>query len=327
MLSLLPWIGLFCLGYLIIFFSADVFLDNLKELCTMYKVSPFIIGLLVLGIDPEESIASIVAAMNGLPHIAVGNVIGNSIIALTLCFALPAFFYKIEIESVPQFYFNLIYTCMIFILFGFLIYLGLFIFGILALFLYVIYVFRNFSHFAKKEITQIIVKNNPEEIQEKTESIGRIRKLEKVSLVVVSFIFIFLGGELLIFATQELMIITKIPESFFGFVIIAFVTNVEELTLVFKSIKKQTVEIGFGGMIGKLIWNLTLTFGVSGIISMNINFAWILIWNWIILLIIVIYFNFISKKKLINFKDGIILMVLFSTFIGINLFTIGLFYR
>ena len=96
---------------------------------------------------------------------------------------------------------------------------------------------------------------------------------------------------------------------------------------MFKSIKKKTVEIGFGGMIGKLIWNLTLTFGVSGIIIMNIDFAWILIWNWIILLIIVIYFNIISKKKLITFKDGIILMVLFFTFIGINLFTIGLFFR
>lgn len=105
MWNLIIWIGIFILGYLIIFFSADIFLDNLKELCIMYNVSPFIVGLLILGIDPEETIASIVAAANGLPYIAVGNVIGNSIIALSLCFALPAFLYKIEVESVPQFYF------------------------------------------------------------------------------------------------------------------------------------------------------------------------------------------------------------------------------
>ena len=144
-------------------------------------------------------------------------------------------------------------------------------------------------------------------------------------LVIISFIFIFIGGVLLIIATVELIAITQIPEAFFGFVIIAFVTNVEELTLVFKSIKKQAIEIGLGGMIGKLIWNLTITLGISGIIAMNIVFTWILIWNWLILFGIIIYFNLISKKKFISSKDGIILMLFFITFIIINLLTFGLF--
>ena len=322
MLILIIWIGLFALGYLIIFFAADVFLDNLKELCVMYNVSPFIIGLLILGIDPEESIASIVAAINGLSYIAVGNVIGNSIIALSLCFALPAFFYKIEIESIPQFYFILIYTCMMFILLGFLIYMGLFIFGMLALILYGIYVFRNIRHFSKKGITHIVIQSDSEKIKEGKDKNKKSGKLKKAVLVLISFIFIFIGGELLIFATEELIFITKIPETFFGLVIIAFVTNVEELTLVFKSIKKQSIEIGLGGMIGKLIWNLTLTFGISAIIAMNIKFAWILIWNWLILLFIIIYFNIISKKKQISLKDGIILMIFFIAFLIVNLLTI-----
>ena len=84
----------------------------------------------------------------------------------------------------------------------------------------------------------------------------------------------------------------------------------------------KTVEIGFGGMIGKLIWNLTLTFGISAIIAMNIKFAWILIWNWLILLFIIIYFNIISKKKQISLKDGIILMIFFIAFLIVNLLTI-----
>ncbi|MFX0072366.1 MAG: hypothetical protein ACFFAO_14875, partial [Candidatus Hermodarchaeota archaeon] len=94
------WIGLFIGGFLIIFFAADIFIDKLKDICVMYNVSPFIIGLLVLGIDPEESIASVIAAINNRPYIAVGNVIGNSIFSLTLCFALPALFYRIEFDKV-----------------------------------------------------------------------------------------------------------------------------------------------------------------------------------------------------------------------------------
>ena len=90
---------LFFIGYLVIYFAADIFLDNLKALSILYGISPFVIGALLIGIDLEESIASIFAAMNGLSKIAIGNVIGNSIIALTISFAIPTFFYKIEFNS------------------------------------------------------------------------------------------------------------------------------------------------------------------------------------------------------------------------------------
>jgi len=73
--------------------------------------------------------------------------------------------------------------------------------------------------------------------------------------------------------------------------------------LILKSIKKKAVDIGFGGMVGKLIWNLTITFGISGIIMTNIPFKLILIWNWIILLLIIVYFNFSSKREKLTKKD------------------------
>jgi Ca2+/Na+ antiporter len=88
MWDLIFWISLFIGGYIIIYFAADLFLDNLKIICLIYNLSPLIIGMLILGIDPEESIASIISALNGLPYISMGNIIGNSIIALTLPFSI-----------------------------------------------------------------------------------------------------------------------------------------------------------------------------------------------------------------------------------------------
>ena len=143
MLNLLLFILLFIIGYFVIFFAADLFLDNLKEICLIYGLSPFIIGSLVLGIDPEESIASIIAAINGLPYIAIGNVIGNSIIALTISFAIPAFFYKINFKSAHQFYFILLYSCMIFIAIGFLVKYGFIVVGIIVIITYFIYLNMN----------------------------------------------------------------------------------------------------------------------------------------------------------------------------------------
>ena len=63
------WILLFIGAFFLIFFSVDVFLDNLKDLCTVYRLSPFVIGALVLGIgiDLEEFATSTIASANGLP--------------------------------------------------------------------------------------------------------------------------------------------------------------------------------------------------------------------------------------------------------------------
>ncbi len=321
MLDLLSWIGLFTAGYLLIYFAADIFIENLKEICTIYKVSPFIIGLVVLGIDPEESIASIVAALNGLPYIAVGNVIGNSIFSLTLCFALPAFFHEIDTKSISQGYFLIIYSCMVIILTSFFFFQGLFYCGLIAVAIYFIYLFRNIKH-AKKEVSLEVVYLEGGGKEEVMEEMEKSLKIRKIIMVITSFSLIFLGGELLVFSAEQLIHLTGIPEAFFGFIIIAFVTNVEELTLVFKSIKKKSIEIGLGGMIGKVIWNLSFTFGISAIIAINIEFDWILVWNWLILLAAIVYFNIISIKKTLDKRDGIVLISLLTIFITINLLAI-----
>ncbi|MHA1360117.1 MAG: sodium:calcium antiporter, partial [Candidatus Helarchaeota archaeon] len=266
---LIFWILLFIGGYLIIFYAADVFIDNLKDLSVIYAISAFITGMLILGIDMEEMTASIVAAANSLPYIAVGNVIGNSVIALTLCFSLPALFYKFEFRRIPQFYFWIIYTSLIIIVIGFFIHLGLLITGCITLILFFVYLLRNFRHFRQTEAIELESEEFEEDGEETNGEEGKSKR-KTILLIIISFLFILAGGELLIYSAGEIIGLTGLSESLFGFVIIAFVTNVEELTLIVKSIKRHSVEIGLGGMVGKIIWNMTFTFGISAIISIQI---------------------------------------------------------
>ncbi len=320
MIEFLTWIILFIIGYVLIFLAADLFIDNLKDICIIYKVSPFIIGLLVLGIDPEESIASIVAALNGLPYIAIGNVIGNSIISLTLCFALPALFYKIDLKSVSQFYFSILYSCMVAIVLAFFFSFGLFIFGIIAIIIYIIFLSISIKSLTKEGSIDIIeVDDIIKDITEDAEELQESMKKRKILLVCISLSIIILGGEMLIISAENLIELTGLPEPIFGFIIIALVTNVEEITLVVKSIKKQSIEIGLGAMVGKVIWNLSLTFGISGIITMNIDYANILLLNWLILLVLIALFNFLSKRKTLDWRIGIFLMITFVVFIILNI--------
>ncbi len=316
------WIIGFIAGYLLIYFSADVFLDNLKELSLKYKISPFILGSIILGIDPEESIASIISSINGLPYVAIGNVIGNSIIAITLCFALPVFFYKIKLKSIKQFYFYLIYIALGGILVGFVFDIPIFYSGIITISVYLINLFYNYRKSRIKgnsiDFDQEFFGAEMEKEDEENEQNKSVKRM--VFYVIISFLIIILGGELLIYSTNQLIILTGIGESIFGFIIIAFMTNVEELTLIIKGIKRGRVglEIGVGGMIGKIIWNLTLTYGISVIIIYQIESNIILLLNWLILVITMLIFNLLVRKRTLYWKEGILLMTVFTIFIILN---------
>jgi cation:H+ antiporter len=317
MWEIILWILLFIGAYFLIFFSVDVFLDNLKELCLAYGLSAFIIGALVvgIGIDLEEFATSTIASVNGLPYLALGNVIGNSIIALTLCFALPAILYKFKFNPVPSFYFLIIYASFFMIVLGFFLPFGLLIAGIITLGLYSIYFIRNLRHFHEMDLEESnVIEEKGLEQEEKKEKTKR----RMILLVIIGLLIIILAGELLVLSAEEIIKLTGLSESFFGFVIIAFVNNVEELTLITKAIKKHAVEVGLGGMLGKLIVNLTLVFGVSGIILINIVLIPSLIWNSVILLLILLIINLIVRKGSMNRKDGIILAIIFVTFLVFN---------
>ena len=313
MLNLIVWLTLFIGSYVVIYFAADLFLDNLKDLCNIYNLSPFIIGMLILGIDPEESIASIIAAINGLPYISFGNVVGNSIIAMTLPFSLTVLIYTMKFRSISKFFFVVIYILLINLLFSFIFSGGMFVSGFIAIGMYIIYVWRNLKHRTQEKIG-----DNLEIAEQKLIGLESSSKMKKIILTSLGLVFIFIGGELLILSADQIIDIVQIPEVFFGFIIIAFVTNVEELTLILKSVKKKAVEIGFGGIIGKLIWNLTISIGISGIFIKNLPFKFILLWNWLILVIITIFLNFSSKKEQFLKRDGLILMGFFVFFIVIN---------
>jgi cation:H+ antiporter len=322
MWELLIWISLFIISYIVIYFAADLFLDNLKLLCIIYNLSPLIIGMLILGIDPEESIASIISALNGLPYISMGNIIGNSIIAMTLPFAIALMVKPIQVHSIALFYVIFIFILLILVLLGLILDVFFLFSGILALLSYGIYLTWNLKHYSKKEQTLESfafprVKNefelrNPHEVV----------KYKKVLLIVAGFVFIFLGGELLIFSADKILEIIQISEVFFGFIIIGFVTNVEELTLVVKSIKKEATELGIGGMIGKVIWNLSFTYGISSIIIMNIAFNVILIVNLFILSLIFILYIFFLRSELLKRSHGIVLLLVFLLFLSYNFYVI-----
>ena len=313
-------IVVFIVCLVVIFFAADFVLDGIEELGEIWKVPTIILAYILIGIDLEETVASWSAALNGLPHIAVGNVIGNTIISICFCFALPAIFFEISFQKIRK------WIMLSLPIFGLWIILYLIfpqlriVFGILAIFSYVGFVVINIV--SKDPLKATEFEENEEEGENKVSEAERKYLKKKIwkpiLLFVIGIVALYFASEWLINSTHDILNAVNIDEGVFGLIIIAAGTNVEEYMLLFKSIKRKTPEIGLGGLIGKIIWNNGITFGVSlllmsapSAIPLSILINGILFVGVILPTLIIISLNY---KKL-NWKSSIPLLTLLCAYI------------
>merc|ERR1719228_439481 len=115
-------IFLFTVGFALLYYSSDGLLKCLQWISCRFQVHPVIIGILILGMNPQITILSTTAAFHHLPYLSMGSIIGNAIISLTLSLALPLLLFredpylklmtenlqKNDTLNVPSFYFNIL---------------------------------------------------------------------------------------------------------------------------------------------------------------------------------------------------------------------------
>ncbi|WP_287583796.1 hypothetical protein [Candidatus Borrarchaeum sp.] len=328
-MNLLAFVFLFIGAYVVVYFGADVFIDGLKDFSEKHHLSPLIIGLLILGVDPEESVASIFASIEGLQHVAIGNVIGNTIIAITIAFGLPALFFSLDFERIPRFYPLLLCLLTTTVILGVYLPKGLLIFGSVNLALFGWYLLRNIRAYKVRHITEIIIsddddgdENNNQSDEDEAHQETKELKEDSDAIIIgkslLGFILIIIGGFFLIFATENIIIITGLTESLFGFLIIAWTTNAEELFLIVSAIRKHNQELGIGAEIGKVVWNLGVTFGISGIILQDLTPTPIYPINLAILVIVILMFTGISIKNKLSRRMGILFLLILVVFVIVN---------
>lgn len=302
-LPFLIWILLFLISYAFIYYFADYLIDLIEDLSDGFSISPVILGILVLGIDLEESIVSLFAARESLPYLSIGNLIGNSIFGIVIAFAIPPLLYKIKkFDQMPKFYYISLILAIISMLLSTISPQYLLYFAIFNLLIFIFYV-----------IGSVKIQREYHSIKDES-SHGAETGIRLFAKVVMVILIIFFAGQLLVTSSVQILIMSNLSESFFGLIITALITNVEEFWLMVKSIQKGKVEIGISAQIGKLLWNSTLIFGISGVILSSFVVSSIMIISSVFLAVItaILIFNLLrnnlSKR---NSKIYLFIMVLY----------------
>lgn len=353
---LLPQVFLFIGAIIILNVGADRVLDGLKATCERHVLSPAVVTLLVLGMDLEETGASLAGALAGYPHVAVGNVLGNTILAITITLGLPALVLarRTPPNPISRTQGLVVGVLAITVAVACFVPAGLFVFGFINLGIFGVLVGWSLRRVKVEPptgenalpetptakslpgATPSASRHDPSQALEaipsesplpapflpaqapETASPETASSLRPVAPLVGGILLLLLGGSLLAYSVDQILAIAHVDESFFGFVIVALATNAEELVLVIKALRRDQPEVGLSVQLGKVAWNLAVTFGLCGLVVGQLAPTGIYIPNIVLFLASIAGLVWMTRGPRAPRGVGVLLGTCLVLFLGVN---------
>ena len=241
---------------LLLAWSADKFVDGSCGLARFLGVSPFLIGMIIVGFGTSapEMLVSAISAFEGSPDIALGNAYGSNITNVLLILGVAAIVNPIKVDfSVVKK--ELPFLAGTIILTVFLI-LDDFISRINAITMLVLFVpIMVISSLGKKE-EQI------EENDGKKESLPR-----SIFWIIFGLALLVGSSRALVWAAKDIATALGISELIIGLTIVALGTSLPELAASVSAARKNEHGVAFGNVVGSNLFNTMCVVGIAGSIS------------------------------------------------------------
>jgi cation:H+ antiporter len=338
-------IGVFVVGLLLLIYGSDVFVESASKLALRIGVSELIIGLTIVAIGTSlpEIVSSTTAVIAGKSQLAITNIMGSTIVNLTLIIGISAVVSPLASNAVVI---DRDSRIMIFIL-GALV---VFVFdpftpgeiviyeAVILLVLFFAYLSFLFTHREECEscyqfrvFIDYLVRFNfltslkgygssfrspTKEMESVVQELKPPSKMERIKnpfAVFFSAISIVIGAQFVVSGSNFITLTWGIQEGVIGFVIIAIGTSLPELTVSINSSKKGFGRLLIGNVIGSNIVNVTLGLGI---ISLFIPIQIVLVVGNIVMLFLTIlvgfvFFYVIRRDWRVTRMEGIFLLALF----------------
>lgn len=255
-------IGLFLLSK-----AADVFVDGAAAVATAAKMSPVVIGAVVVGFGtsaPELLVSSLAASRgvtaddegvmtNGL-DVALGNIVGSNVANVSLVLAFAALVVPIlvtravivreaplSVASVALFAF--------FTIGGFAVWEGIIMLLVLV-----------------AVLSWIIFGGNEDAVEEievdEDRSVG-----QSLGVTLVGLIGTVIGAQLMVWGAIAIAEAAGLSGGFVGFTLIAIGTSLPELVTAFAAARKGETELILGNLLGSNMFNSLAVGGVVAIVG------------------------------------------------------------
>lgn len=324
---LLFWIIVFILSLALLVKSADWFVESAEKIGLALKISPFIIGVVIIAVGTSfpELITSFFAVLKGATGIVTANVVGSNIANILLIIGLSAIFAgQLTIKrSLIDLDAPLLATTTALFIFvmmdgvisrweGALLLVSFIIYS-----LYTIFQKRDESEEEEVEKKEGIVEVLPSRVERR-----RTKKIEKkitfkiVLMLIIGAIGLAIGADYTVESVIEISKILNIATSVIAITAVAIGTSLPELVVSLQAAKKKKYEIALGNIFGSNVFNVLLVAGLPAVFApLKVDLA-TQIYGLEFLAVATLLFVFSSISKKIHIWEGAMYLVIYVLFIA-----------
>ena len=301
---------IFALSFVVLVVGADWFLKGAKNIGISLGISPFVIGVLILGFGTSfpELASSISGLIQGVPDIIVANAVGSNITNILAAVGFAAIFGRhLTISK------NIVDIEIPVLLGATFVFVAIVLDGSVSRFESVILVIILISHL----IYSIRGGVDRKYFETKEDRKERLRNLpQDTGLAIIGIASVTLGAHYLISSTIKISHSLGIPETIIAITAIALGTSLPEIVVSVRAAMSGRGEEALGNIFGSNIFNMAVIVGLPGLFTtLSVDYSTLIIGvPTLVAATILISFSGISKK--IHIWEGVIYLLGYLMFLS-----------
>ncbi|MAT94741.1 MAG: calcium/sodium antiporter [Halioglobus sp.] len=249
------------IGFIVLIWSADLFVAGAASIAQNMGMSPIIVGLTIvsLGTSAPEILVSLTASISGSGSLAIGNAIGSNIANIALVLGTTLLVAPLMVQEqcmrkeVPAL---LLVTFGV----GFLIrdqllspLDGWIMFGVMVLII---------VHLVRSQVRDPSLQLEAEE-----DELPHLPRLRAWVYFIAGLVLLIVSSKVLVWGAHRAALELGVSEMVIGLTIVAVGTSLPELAATVASAMRGHTEIALGNIIGSNLFNLLAVMSIPGMVA------------------------------------------------------------
>ena len=296
-------------GLIALIFGGDLLLRSAVAASNKFKISKIVIGMTIVSFATSlpELIVSVRSAILGYPDLALGNIVGSNIANLGFVLAIILLFTRIKISN--SFYksdWPMMFIASV-LLWVFIQDANIsFYEGIIFLFILIVYTVYLVLVRGKKDFQDSNLTTN-------------LRWAFIFLYCLFGSILLSFGSDILVDGSISIAYHIGVSERVIGITVVSVGTSIPELAACLVAVLKKENAISIGNLLGSNLFNIMCVLGITALINpIVVNDYRLLDFDinvMIFISILILLLVFIPKKMELHWRDGLILIFVYTIFI------------
>lgn len=305
-------IVLFIVGIVLVVFFAEKLVKATVSTSYGFGVSAFLISVIFIGFDPENLAVGSAGSYENIAGIALGSIIGATMVAIALAFGLTSLITPMKFKSAPKAILAIPAGAVL--LFAFLSIDSTLsrVDGVILLTGYAFSVI--FLIWAGKRGVDIRPGGEVSETLSKEVYSRNFRKWKAFGLLILSITGIITGSEMLVSASETIIAKMGLSDTVFGMTALALLLSIEELARELPAALKGRTEISYGNVVGSVLAFFLFNAGIIVLVRPVMVEKQVLVFYLPLTLLTTLAVSFFMILRRVSRLAGAVLVILYVVF-------------